>query len=147
MPTSPLPTNTPSTKMSTPETYRVYRASETGIPFNHQTIFVETHENGPKCGHIYHVTGTIQNGMAFEHRPADELEKSPMFGSKTLVGTISREDFPGRFLEVCESVPPPKKQFEGNKRLFPSEPLRRCGQWADETVVILGEAGVLRKEV
>lgn len=59
--------------MLTTTTYTVYRATETGIPFDHQTIFVETHENGPNSGHIYHVKGTIQNGMDFEHRPAEEL--------------------------------------------------------------------------
>lgn len=132
--------------MSTPETYRVYRASEMGIPFNHQTIFVETHENGPKSGHIYHVKGSIQEGMIFEHRPEDEPEKSPMFDSKSLVGTVALEDYPGRFLEVCESVPPPKKQFDGNKRLFPNESLRRCGQWADEALEVLGRVGVLKRE-
>lgn len=127
-------------------THPVYRASETGIPFNHQTIFVETHEAGPNSGHIYHVKGTIQQGMTFEHRPVEELEKSPMFGAKTKVGTVSRQDYPARFLAVCEGVPPPKKQFDGAKRLYPDEPLRRCGQWADEAVEALDREGVLRRE-
>lgn len=68
-----------------------------------------------------------------------------MFASKTKVGTVAQEDYEQRFLAVCEGVPPPKKQFEGSKRLYPGEPLRRCGQWADEAVEALAEAGVLKR--
>lgn len=125
-------------------TYQVYRATETGLPFDHQTIFVETHEDGPKTGHMYHVTGNIAQGMVFEHRPSPDLEESPMFGGKRKVGTVSADDYPGRLLAVCEGVPAPKKQFEGSKRLFPDEKLRRCGDWAEDAVVALIGEGVLR---
>ena len=124
--------------------YQVYRVTENGLPLYHQAIFVETHENGPQSGHLYHVKGTIQNGMLFEHRPAEEPDQWPMFAGKTHRGVVLEADYPTRFISVCESVPPPKKQFEGARRLYPKEPLRRCGEWAHEAVRALIDAGVLK---
>ncbi|RMJ22817.1 hypothetical protein PHISP_06322, partial [Aspergillus sp. HF37] len=125
--------------------YQVYRIAETGLLRDHETIFVETHQNGPQSGYLYHVTGTVLNGMVFEHRPAAEPEKSPMFAGKRKVGTVALANYPDRFIAVCAGVSPPKKQFKGARRLYPGEPVRRCGQWADEAVEALTAAGVLRQ--
>jgi hypothetical protein len=37
----------------------------------------------------------------------------------------------------------PKKQFQGAKKLFPREKLRRCQEWVDEAVGLLRKRGVL----
>ena len=82
--------------------------------------------------------------MVFEHRPAPDLDTLPLLSEKKKVGTVSQADYPARFIAVCERVPPPKKQFDGAKRLYPKEPVRRCGEWAEETVEALTQAGVLK---
>ncbi|PLB45974.1 hypothetical protein P170DRAFT_439675 [Aspergillus steynii IBT 23096] len=122
--------------------YLTYRVAESGLPRDHQLLFVETHESGPHSGHKYHVIGNIQEGMTFNHRAAGPPEEEPVFFTKQLLGRVAVADYP-RFLAVCETVPVPKKQFQGAKRLYPSEPLRRCGEWADEATKKLLEEGVI----
>ncbi|KAI9930081.1 hypothetical protein ASPWEDRAFT_35347 [Aspergillus wentii DTO 134E9] len=124
--------------------YSVYRVAESGLPRDHHLIFVETHEQGPQTGHLYNVIGEIQNGMIFEHRAAEEPEKSPVFFSKEEIGTVTHADY-SRFLPVCQEIPVPKKQFQGAKRLYPNEPLRRCQEWADEAIQGLVDAKVLQR--
>uniref|UniRef100_A0A4E9DS25 Uncharacterized protein n=1 Tax=Gibberella zeae TaxID=5518 RepID=A0A4E9DS25_GIBZA len=60
----------------------------------------------------------------------------------TQIGVIAANDT-HRLRAVCESNPPPKKQFNGIKRIDPRKPLRRCQEWASETIDILCEQGVL----
>lgn len=131
--------------------YQVYRITETGLPRDHEAIYVATHpdttttsSSAPESGHVYHVTGTIQTGMTFEHRPSDAPETSPLFAGKRHVGTVEEADYPGRFMAVCEGVPVPGKQFEGARRLYPQQRVRRCGEWAEEAVEALVKAGILR---
>lgn len=126
-------------------TYPVYRIAESGLPRDHQLLFVETHESGPHSGHIYHVIGSIQEGMTFNHRAAGPPEQEPAFFTKQLLGRVAAADYP-RFLAVCEAIPVPKKQFQGARRLYPNEPLRRCGEWADETTRKLVDEGVIVQE-
>jgi hypothetical protein len=38
-----------------------------------------------------------------------------------------------------------KKQFEGPRRLYPGEPIRRCQEWTKEAVETLAAEGVLEK--
>ncbi|KAH8423579.1 uncharacterized protein LDX57_001339 [Aspergillus melleus] len=123
-------------------TYATYRVAEFGLPRDHQLLFVETHESGPRSGHIYHVIGNIQEGMTFNHRPGGPPEEEPSFATKDLLGRVAVADY-SRFLAVCEAIPVPKKQFQGAKRLYPSEPLRRCGEWADEATKALVDEGVI----
>lgn len=124
--------------------YQVYLTIETGIPLDHHALFVETHEAGPQTGHVYNVQGEIQNGMVFEQKTTEEPENSPTFADKKLIGTVSHADYP-RFLAVCQTIAVPKKQFEGAKRLYPKEPLRRCQKWAREAIEALVEQGVVQQ--
>lgn len=124
--------------------YQVYLIIETGIPRDHHALFVETNESGPQTGQVYNVQGEIQNGMVFEHKTTDEPEKSPVFASKEHIGTVSHADFP-RVLAVCQTIPVPKKQFDGAKRLYPKEPLRRCQEWAREAIDALVDAKVVQR--
>lgn len=77
--------------------------------------------------------------MVFEHQTEQTLEEIPGFCGKEKLGVVAEY---GRVLEVCESVPVPKKQFQGARRLYPREPLRRCQEWVAEAVDALkGEGG------
>ncbi|KAL5335809.1 hypothetical protein BJX70DRAFT_308096 [Aspergillus crustosus] len=126
-------------------TYSAYLIAETSLgPLDHYYIFIETNEDGPQTGYRFHVIGNIQEGMTFNHRPCIIPEDEPVFQSKKKIGVVSGEDYEsGKFLGICEEVEVPKKQFQGAKRLFPKEKLRRCQEWANEAVALLKEKGVL----
>ncbi|KAL2866255.1 uncharacterized protein BJX67DRAFT_142765 [Aspergillus lucknowensis] len=126
-------------------TYTAYRVAETGFsPRDHHYIFIETHEDGPLTGYRFHVIGNIQEGMTFNHRPCIQPEEELVFLGKERIGVVSVQDYEsGKVLEVCEEIEVPKKQFQGAKRLFPGERLRRCQEWADEAVALLLGRGVL----
>ncbi|KAM5429223.1 hypothetical protein McanMca71_007748 [Microsporum canis] len=123
--------------------YPVYLIVSGGLPRNHHAIFVETNESGEKTGHLFQVTGNIQNGMSFEQRPENEPESSASFISKRGIGTVTHASY-SRIQSICESIPPPKKQFEGAKRLSPLEPIRRCQEWTGEAINALRDAQVLQ---
>ena len=123
--------------------YRVYRVASLGVPRNHHVIFVETGPDG--SGDIVNVVGDVQNGMTFEHQanqPRPETDAT--FVEKWFLGQASVGDFSG-LVEVCEALPPPKKQFDGPRRLFPGEPLRRCQEWTTDAIQALRIQGVLRE--
>ncbi|OAL74792.1 hypothetical protein A7D00_0386 [Trichophyton violaceum] len=122
--------------------YSVYRVASAGLPRDHHAIFVETSENGEKTGHLFQVTGNIQNGMSFEQRPEGQPEASSSFIDKQEIGAVTHANY-YRIQEICEGIPPPRKQFEGEKRLYPKEPIRRCQEWMAEAIQALKEAQVL----
>lgn len=122
--------------------YAVYLIIETSIPLDHHALFVETNEAGPQTGHVYNVKGDIQNGMVYEAKTTEEPEKSPVFAEKKRIGSVSKDDYP-RFIAVCQSIPVPKKQFEGARRLYPKEQLGRCQEWAREAIDALVEQNVV----
>ena len=121
--------------------YQVFLLSSLGAPRDHQAIFVETKSD--QSGQVFHVTGSIQDGMTYQSRPEARPEDSVTFVGKKLLGTVATTDY-GRFESVCQRIPPPAKQFHGAKRLHPHVPLRRCGEWARETVQALTDEGVLQ---
>ncbi|EPS43661.1 hypothetical protein H072_2355 [Dactylellina haptotyla CBS 200.50] len=112
---------------------------------DHHAIFIETEGQGPKTGHLYQVAGSMQNGMTFEHRPEEAPENSInfVFLSKKFLGSVRDVDYP-KIMDICEHVPPPKKQFQGPKKLYPKEPLRACQEWVAEVIQIMGEEEVLQ---
>ena len=114
------------------------------MPRNHHCIFVETHEDGPKTGYVYQVTGNIQTGMIHEHRKAEQPEISNNFGGlKRLIGTVPSNNYVNIRIAV-NSIPPPKKQFDGPKKIYPNEPLRRCQEWTNEAIQTLIDRGILQ---
>jgi hypothetical protein len=121
--------------------YNVFLAAYIGGARDHHAIFVETEANG--AGYIFQVTGDIQNGMKYECKAGKKPETSASFSSKTYLGVIAVTDW-NRIGEVCSGIPPPKKQFQGAKRLFPKEPLRRCQDWTQEAIQALTGASVLQ---
>lgn len=122
--------------------YNVYRVSYAGLPRDHHAIFVEV--NNDQSGHIFQVTGDIQNGMRHDDKPAKKPEESATYQGKEYIGKVAAGDF-ARIKPTCESIPPPKKQFEGPRKLYPNEPLRRCQEWTQEAVSALVTTGILKK--
>ena len=125
-------------------TYDVYLLSSAGMPRNHHALLVETNHPVTGAGHIYQVTGNIQNGMKFEDKPsARPTEEDPTFISKFRIGFVAEETYRTTCRDVCLSIEVPKKQFDGPKRLFPYRPLRRCQEWTEDAIRTLTERGVL----
>lgn len=121
--------------------YYIYKVASLGTPRNHHAIFVETDASG--SGVQFHVTGNIQSGMSFETEAAQRPEQSVTFVDKTLLGWVAVGNF--QYIEgVCRGVPPPLKQFDGPKRLYPKEPLRRCQEWTNEAIQALAASGLLQ---
>lgn len=122
--------------------YNVYRIAYGGMPRDHHAIFVET--NSDETGWLFQVVGNIQEGMRHDDKPAKKPEDSTTFQERTFIGTVTVANF-DRIKPICESIPPPKKQFHGPRRLYPQEPIRRCQEWTKEAIDALVEAQVLNK--
>ena len=124
--------------------YNVYLVSCQGLPQDHHAIFVEIESDG--SGYIYQVSGDIQKGMTHAHKKAKKPEDSASYisNSKDKLETVSIAKFP-QVKQICDNISPPKKQFDGAKRLYPYEPLRRCQKWTAEAIEELKNAGVLEE--
>lgn len=117
---------------------------------NHVAIYIETkpksvdHEG---AGIKYHVVGTILLGMVYERQISENYTLSPEYvaGADCLIGRIAETDIPS-LEEICESIPPPAAQVALNgRRLDPSKPLRRCGEWVQGVVAKALAEGVVKK--
>lgn len=123
--------------------YNVYLVDYIGMPRNHHGIFVETHESGDKTGYLYQVSGSIQTGMVHEHKRARQPETSSSFGGlKNLLGIVTLDNYQ-YMRSTCDNIPPPEKQFNGPKRIYPNIPLRRCQEWTNEAIEALISQGVI----
>ena len=122
--------------------YNVYKVASLGAPRDHLGIFVEIN-TVDGSGVTTHVTGNIQSGMIFEQMTVERPELNAGFVKKSLLGRILVDDL-HRVEEICRNIPPPKKQFDGPKRLYPKEPLRRCQEWTNEAVEALVSNSVLQ---
>lgn len=113
--------------------YSVYTVELLGSgPRNHVRLFVETQEDGG--GQIFHVIGTILQGMTFETRPEVKPENDALFvlGSQKCVGRIAQSAM-GELDDLCQSISPPGAQMNLNgTRKDPTKPLRRCGEWVEQ---------------
>ena len=116
-------------------------STSVGMPRDHHAIFIEETVDG--TGHIYQVTGSIQARMAIEIKRTGKPEESAEFWSKTRIGRVAVEDNQ-RIESVCQSVPAPKKQYDGPRRLYPEERIRRCQEWTAEAIEALWTAGVIQ---
>lgn len=121
--------------------YQVFLVVSPGMPMDHHAIFVETSADG--SGQIFQATGNIQMGMRYETKPGKKPEDDPAFISKESLGVVAEANYE-RLKDICGRVPPPKKQFQGAKRLFPGEPLRRCQEWAREAVDALKTQDIIQ---
>lgn len=121
--------------------YEVYKVSYLGAPIDHVAIFVEL-DLSDGSGYIYQVTGNIQTGMSFGHKPGKKPEASASYVGKKYIGTVSVTNYP-RIESIVNGIEPPKKQFDGPTRINPQEPLRRCTEWTEEAIQALRDASVL----
>ena len=146
---SPTPSN-PKAKSKSPSpepatTYQVFLVEYLGNgERTHHSIFVETNEDGPRTGHIYHVEGTILTGMRYVSKRAKQPESSASFSTKHNIGTVCLTDY-HRIDSLCQTVDPPARQMRLNgQKLYPNQPLRRCQEWTAETIALLKHERVVR---
>ncbi|KAK4152174.1 hypothetical protein C8A00DRAFT_16477 [Chaetomidium leptoderma] len=88
---------------------------------------------------LYQVKGSIAQGMTYEFRDA---RPEDTFLGKTLLGTVDADDV-NCVDRICSSVPPPKKQFHGPKRLYPREKLYKCQAWTRDALRAMETQGIL----
>lgn len=69
-------------------------------------------------------------------------EEEPDFINQELLGLISVERYQN-FEKIAVAIEPPKRQFEGAKRLVQRERLRRCQEWVGEVAKKLRSEGIL----
>jgi hypothetical protein len=120
--------------------YPVYLVSSVGAPRDHHKLFIEKSKNG--YGSTFQVTGNIQEGMEYQCNLYERPEDSVTFIEKSYIGTVDEGSL-GRISNVLENIPPPSKQFDGAKRINPTEPLRRCQEWTNEAIQALKDEGIL----
>jgi hypothetical protein len=133
--------------------YNVFRVEFLGQPNkpNHVAIYVETKPKSNEhegSGLKYHVVGTILLGMKYARETSENYMLSPEYvaGADRLIGHIVETDIP-LLEQICESIPPPAAQVALNgRRLDPSKPLRRCGEWVQEIVAKALAEGVVKKQ-
>ncbi|KAI0871250.1 hypothetical protein GGS24DRAFT_472213 [Hypoxylon argillaceum] len=83
--------------------------------------------------------------MTYETRETPKPDLSHSFVSKSQLGWVKSQDL-HRIDSICRSNPPPEKQFNGPTRIDKSKPLRRCQEWASETIANLRAEGVIMDE-
>jgi hypothetical protein len=124
--------------------YRVFHVLYLRVP-SHEAIFIETHEIGNLTGHLYHVVGNILEGMKYEDKEIQNPTHSASFEKMSFIGVMLSSDIP-RLDAVCRSVEIPGKQLNlRSKRLDPSKPLRRCGEWTADAISALHQQGIVRQ--
>ena len=135
-------------------------APGTSPPANHQPIPSDD-ATPTNTGTIHEVTGDLVSGMHYHTRRSPPPTSDPLLHDRTLLGTVSSEDYPQRFGDVCRSQEPPGRQKKFNVATMRTEPvrggggfyaegeergrLRKCTEWTEEQLVpaLWGE-GVLR---
>ncbi|OIW34631.1 hypothetical protein CONLIGDRAFT_688526 [Coniochaeta ligniaria NRRL 30616] len=118
--------------------YPAYLATYLGHRDDHHAVYVETGID--KGGHLFHVTGDIRIGMVFwQPHPFDTTAGL----SVQHIGWISHDKLV-EIRVVCETIPPPPRQYEGPKRLVPRHAIRHCQHWAADAIAALRERAILQ---
>ncbi|KAJ5194733.1 uncharacterized protein N7498_008171 [Penicillium cinerascens] len=132
--------------------YNVYTVESLGNgERNHKAIYIETNPTAAQKsfkGALYHVTGTILNGMTYESRDTIDPEQLPEHipGTKKQIATIAAPDLARFEDECCLTVPPPRAQITlSGKRLFPQIPLYRCREWLADVEKVAVEKGIFAR--
>ena len=123
--------------------YPISLESYLGLPRDHHAIFVRINDSNENCGHLFHVVGTIQRGMSLEiiHDSQDPKGSFSHATSQT-VGWVPHAKL-DQVKEVCKTIPPPTKQWDGNRRLVPADQVRRCQEWVAEVLEMLKQKGIM----
>lgn len=121
---------------------KVYKVSSVGNgPIDHVAIFIETSPTTGE-GQVYHVIGSIQQGMQYETKPSPKPEDSLTFLNKQHIGYI-KSDKLDRVHVILSSLAAPPKQFEGPKCLVDRHEIRRCTEWTEDAIQLLQSEKIL----
>ncbi|KAK6351930.1 hypothetical protein TWF718_005075 [Orbilia javanica] len=138
----------------------VMQDPEMPSPRYHNTIFIETWEDGYKSGRTCHVIGDLVTGMTYNTRIDQDPELDAIFFAKHFLGILKTSDYPDRLNEVLEKLPAPPKQKSFNPRTMRTEqhkspgvfyepgeerpPMVKCTEWTmNQAIPALLEAGIL----
>ncbi|KAI9677355.1 MAG: hypothetical protein M1822_008162 [Bathelium mastoideum] len=121
--------------------FEVYFVSHLGIPKDHHAIFVET--NADKSGVLFHVIGSVQQGMRFEQKQSRDPLDSPLCNNKEHLGTVAETNY-NDIENIVSAIESPKKQHAKTKHINPHQSLRICQEWTAEAIQALKETGILR---
>ncbi|OQD76513.1 hypothetical protein PENDEC_c004G03098 [Penicillium decumbens] len=129
--------------------YNVYTIESLGNgERNHKAIYIETNPIATSQsvkGNLYHVTGTILKGMAYDPRSTTDPELLPEYiqGTKKQIATIAEDDLARFETECCLTVSPPKAQVTlSGKKVFPQTSLYRCREWIADVEKVAVEKGI-----
>lgn len=101
--------------------YPISLESYVGYNRDHHAIFVRIKDSNKNCGYLFHVMGTIQRGMSLEIRQnCHDPKESPSHIASQTVGWVPHAKL-DQVKEVCETIPPPAKQWDGTRRLAPAD--------------------------
>ncbi|CAG7922317.1 unnamed protein product [Penicillium olsonii] len=123
---------------------KVYTTESIGAPRNHIAIYIETAPD-EDAGWLYHVTGTILNGMDYTPRETPNPAHLPEYvpSSMKQLATIEEDNLDKFVKEVCLAVPPPRAQVTlRGARLYPGTPLYRCGDWLKDVQEMAFQKGI-----
>lgn len=121
--------------------YNVYVQQYLGAPRDHVSLVVVT-DPEKMAGEMYHVEGNIQTVMNYFHKKAQAPLQSVSFQKRMYVEQVTAANLP-KVQQICASIPPPAKQYDGPKLLVPKDQVRRCGEWTKEAVAALKAAKVV----
>jgi hypothetical protein len=111
----------------------------------HCVLFVETDDNG--FGSIFHVRGSIRDGMEYEIRNGIKPQLQPHFSRMDLIGTVTYAKL-SDIMGTCESIPPPGIQVDDHdEKINADAPLYCCGEWLDDVIQALKDRKVLENIV
>ncbi|EEH36253.2 hypothetical protein PAAG_00576 [Paracoccidioides lutzii Pb01] len=71
--------------------------------------------------------------MVFEDKFGEPPDEQPTFRGIKLLGNV-QGDYEKVFKDICLEIEAPKKQFDGAKRPYLQNPLRRYQQWTAKTI-------------
>lgn len=111
-----------------------------GVKDDHRALYIPHQgEEGP--GRLFHVVGSLINGMVFQTKDTRDPRLSLMFRSMSRLGWVIGGD--EKVQQICERIPPPPKQYDLGQRLVPLSEIRHCQHWAREACEELQLQGVL----
>jgi hypothetical protein len=129
-------------------TFDVYKVTyASGTLRTRYALFVEVEKNN--TGYFIHVFGDVQQGMEYKVWSGEtgwgiKVENVDGFLGKELLGTVAGGELTD-FMDVCELVPPPWKQLdELGRKIEKDKPLYRDGEWVEEAIQKLKDAGLLQ---
>lgn len=121
--------------------FPIFRVGYLGILDEHHAIYMAG--RGEQDGLLAHVRGSIHQGMTVHYEEnARHPESSPSFQWIQQVGWVSHEHA-ARVTAICDTVPPPGKQYHLSKCLVPRDKIRHCQHWVTEALDAMRDCGVM----